>query len=405
MRIRITPSVDGVPEDGGAPQIPTSKSHAQRALCLAAFLPVETSIDDLPAARDVRVLSTALQDVSAGVLQLLDNGTAMRILSVLLPLLGEECAIDGGPRLKQRPLIASVEFLTRYGGTSTEDWPRRFSGRGVDWPEHLEVDASLTTQPASGVLLGAALRLARHGARHCVHIRKPSAHEYLLVTIEVLEWFGFSVDSWWEGEDLVVDFTRWTRPAPGHRVRIPIDASSFTFYAGLMAAHGRAIQPPTDPGPHPDWLFSDDLDRLLHAKPGEILKFEELHLRPDTFPCLAALAALRHGRTEFSGVPALRLKESDRIRAMSVALTSLGAACRELPDGLVVEGPLPAHDAAVDVPTPDDHRIVMAVALLGTRIPGGVVLDNPRAVEKSWPDYFDWLGRVAEVSPVSSPPV
>ncbi len=404
MRIRIAPHAEGLPEDGGDPQIPTSKSHAQRALCLAAFLPVETVIEDLPASRDVKVLSTALQDAPAGVLQLLDNGTAMRILSVLLPLLGEKCALDGGPRLKQRPLTASVEFLERYGGNSTEEWPRRFSGRGVDWPEHLEIDASLSTQPASGVLLGAALRLARQGQRHCVHIQRPAAHDYLLVTIEVLKWFGFTVDSWWVGDDLVVDVAEWSTPAPGHTVRIPVDASSFTFYAGLMATHGRPIQPPSDCDPHPDWLFTDDLDRLLNAPPGEVLKFHELHRRPDTFPCLAALAALRHGKTEFTDVPALRLKESDRIHAMSVALTALGAGCQELPDGLIVEGPLPVHEAPVDVPTPDDHRIVMAIALLGTRIPGGVVVDNAAAVDKSWPGYFDWLGRVAQVSTVSFPP-
>ena len=61
---------------------------------------------------------------------------------------------------------------------------------------------------------------------------------------------------------------------------------------------------------------------------------------------------------------------------------------------------MPVHEAPVFVPTPADHRIVMAIALLGTRIPGGVEIGNPEAVAKSWPGYFEWLGRVSEVTSV-----
>ena len=149
---------------------------------------------------------------------------------------------------------------------------------------------------------------------------------------------------------------------------------------------------------HPDWLFGDDLDRLLRAPPNTEMVFRELRRRPDTFPCLAAVAALRCGRTVFTGIPSLRHKESDRIRAMAEGLAALGVRCEERPDGLAVEGPMPTHETPVHLPTPDDHRVVMALALLGSRVPGGVEIDNPAAVRKSWPDYFDWLGRVSEVT-------
>ena len=83
---------------------------------------------------------------------------------------------------------------------------------------------------------------------------------------------------------------------------------------------------------------------------------------------------------------------------MGDALSALGVTCTELPNGLVVEGPIPVHGSPVAVPTPDDHRVVMAVALLGTRIPGGIEIQNPEAADKSWPSYFDWLATVAEVT-------
>jgi 3-phosphoshikimate 1-carboxyvinyltransferase len=97
-------------------------------------------------------------------------------------------------------------------------------------------------------------------------------------------------------------------------------------------------------------------------------------------------------------VPALRYKESDRIAALARALSAAGARCRELADGLLVDGPLRAPGGGpLHLPAPADHRVVMALAILGTLHPGGVVVDHPGAVAKSWPGYFEWLGRVARV--------
>jgi 3-phosphoshikimate 1-carboxyvinyltransferase len=149
---------------------------------------------------------------------------------------------------------------------------------------------------------------------------------------------------------------------------------------------------------HPDWGLGDDLDLLLAAEPHTEVRLDAVHRRPDTFPCLVALAALRCGRTRFTGIPTLRHKESDRIHAMAEALRALGVACEEAADGLRVDGPIPAQGTPVRVPTPWDHRVVMAVALLGTRLPAGVELDNSAAAAKSWPGFFAWLARVGEVT-------
>ena len=401
MRIRVAPRPDGVPADAGAPALPGSKSHAQRALCLARFLPHRVVFEGIPESGDVTTLRAALAARAGATRDLRDNGTGLRILAVLLPMLGERATLDAGPRLRERPLAAAVGFLERYGARVGDGWPRSFDGAGVEWPGDLEVDARLTSQVATGVLLGCGLRLARHGERRCVRVIAPSAPDYLLVTLEVLKWFGCTVGFWWDGEDLLCDFQEFAGWEDERVVHIPVDPSSYVFYAAFQAVHGLDVaRYGIDHDPHPDWLFADDLQRLLDAEAGVPLRFAEIRRRPDTFPCLAVLAALRVGRTAFVGIPALRHKESDRIAAMAALLTALGVRCEERPDGLEVEGPLPAHDAPVRVPTPDDHRIVMAAALLGTRIPGGLEIDNPECVAKSWPGYFDWLGRVSSVEGV-----
>lgn len=53
--------------------------------------------------------------------------------------------------------------------------------------------------------------------------------------------------------------------------------------------------------------------------------------------------------------------------------------------------------AGHELPAPADHRVVVALALLGTVLPGGVALAHAEAAAKSWPGFFAWLGRVAEV--------
>ena len=163
----------------------------------------------------------------------------------------------------------------------------------------------------------------------------------------------------------------------------------------MPTSHGHPIPVPEGAGvaadPHPDWQALADIQAWANAAPGSRLDLTDLGARPDSFPCLAALAALRHGETQLLGAPALRHKESDRIKAMAELLKSLGGRCEERPDGLIVHGPLPQQGATLVVPTPDDHRIVMAAALLGTRLKQGVFIENPEAANKSWPGFFHWL--------------
>jgi 3-phosphoshikimate 1-carboxyvinyltransferase len=161
VAIRIARRPDGVPQDLGNPQIPGSKSHAQRAMCLAAFLPGRWVLRGAPHNDDVTVLAEALRAVGAGIeerpgrmvvttvdsmnlarLDLGQNGTALRILSVLLPMLGRSALLNGAPGLTRRPMDAALDFLSRYGAAvEAEAWPISVGGEIVEWPAELHVNA------------------------------------------------------------------------------------------------------------------------------------------------------------------------------------------------------------------------------------------------------------------------
>ena len=112
----------------------------------------------------------------------------------------------------------------------------------------------------------------------------------------------------------------------------------------------------------------------------------------DELPLIACVAARAGGETRVTGAGELRVKESDRIRAVVSNLRAIGADAEELPDGFVVRGsdrPLKGV-----VTTYGDHRIAMAFGVLGA-VPGNAItIDDPSCVAVSYPNFWDDISSV-----------
>ncbi|MHC5062865.1 MAG: 3-phosphoshikimate 1-carboxyvinyltransferase [Planctomycetota bacterium] len=397
--------------------LPGSKSHSQRAMLLRGLVPGSCRLRGCLLSEDTEVLARALRTLGARVerredgfelegvaelpaepivLDLGENGTALRSLAAILPMLGIQVRLDGSPGLRARPLGPILSFLEatgiRYEG---EGLPLRIDGRSFDPEGQLVVNASLSSQVASGVLMGNALRLRRGlPAGKSVQVLSPSARGYLAVTQESLAACGYPTTCVEAAHGQHYEFGAVETGAA--ELRIPVDPSAAAFPWVLAAMRGHAPAPAETGGAHPDWGILEDIRRLMAAGP-EDLHIDDLGTRPDCFPALVALACMAGGRRVLSGAPSLGGKESDRIAAMAAGLRALDLDCRELPDGLVIEAgaQLPQEDGPRAVPAPADHRIIMALALLGAKMPGGIRLDEDRAVAKSWPAFWDWLGENA----------
>jgi 3-phosphoshikimate 1-carboxyvinyltransferase len=115
---------------------------------------------------------------------------------------------------------------------------------------------------------------------------------------------------------------------------------------------------------------------------------------PDMALMIAALAAIADGPTTMLSTNILRYKESDRLNAIMVELTKLGADVRVSEDGdmLTVEPARHLRPAAID--TYDDHRMAMAFGLL-TLVEPRVTIMDPGCVSKKWPQFFSELKRYA----------
>jgi 3-phosphoshikimate 1-carboxyvinyltransferase len=118
------------------------------------------------------------------------------------------------------------------------------------------------------------------------------------------------------------------------------------------------------------------------------LSEDSVPLMIDEIPILTIAALFADGRTTIKGASELRVKESDRIKVMVNELKRLGADIEELPDGMVIEGDVQLKGA--EVLSHSDHRIAMALSVLGLVVPDIRVI-NPECVNISFPDFYQSL--------------
>jgi 3-phosphoshikimate 1-carboxyvinyltransferase len=108
----------------------------------------------------------------------------------------------------------------------------------------------------------------------------------------------------------------------------------------------------------------------------------------DTAQTLAAVAVFATSPTRVTGVGFIRRKETDRVAAVVGELRRLGIDAREEPDGFVVH---PGRPRAARVATHGDHRMAMSLAVVALGTPGGLEIDDPACVGKTFPGFWEAL--------------
>ena len=110
---------------------------------------------------------------------------------------------------------------------------------------------------------------------------------------------------------------------------------------------------------------------------------------PDLVPIITVMAALSEGTTHIVNAARLRIKESDRLAAVSNVINKMGGDITELPDGLTIKGNPDGLQGGVTVDSYNDHRIAMSVAVATLKCKEPVVLTGAESVQKSYPDFWE----------------
>ncbi|GLW62369.1 3-phosphoshikimate 1-carboxyvinyltransferase 1 [Actinomadura rubrobrunea] len=417
-------------------RLPGSKSMTNRALILSALADGPARLRRPLRSRDTLLMAAALRALGAAVdedgadwlvtpgplsgpaqVDVGLAGTVMRFLPPVAALADGDVAIDGDPRARERPMRPMITAL-RALGVRIDDGgrgalPFTVRGAGAVKGGAVTIDASSSSQLVSGLLLAAprfdeGVRVRHEGPP------VPSA-PHLAMTVRMLREAGARVETGVEtgvesGVDSGVDSgaAEW-HVAPGTiRGRdwdVEPDLSNAAQFLGAALVTGGRVTVPDWPA---DTTQPGDALRDLLARMGAQVSFgpdgltvrgtgafegldADLREVGELTPVLAALAALASSPSRFTGIGHLRGHETDRLAALVRELNALGGDARELPDGLEIR-PRPLHGGVFH--TYDDHRMVMAAAVLGLAVPG-VEVENPATVGKTLPEFTElWTAMV-----------
>jgi len=424
-------------------RLPGSKSISNRALMLAALSDSPSVVRGILKARDtslavlaLRVLGCSIEEdgtdlafspgapVSGSELgvDVGNSGTTMRFLPAVAALADASVAFDGDPRARERPVGALLGAL-RTLGVSIDDGgrgalPFTVHGSGTVRGGPVTLDASASSQLVSGLLLAAPRFDLGVEVRH-VGPPVPSI-PHIEMTVRMLRNAGADVEVGHDG-GAKGGLEMSDAGAPDISDISQYRANRWIVRAGRLNLGDFTVEPDlSNAGPFlaaalvtggtvtiRDWPFDslqaadailDVVTRMggsvsrgpdgLTAAGSGVVNGIEADLRdiPELCLPLTAVAAFASGPSAFTGVGHTRAQETDRLAAIAKEINALGGDVTELPDGLAVR-PQPLHASPGHAfESYDDHRMVMAGAVLGLGVPGIDVL-NVATVGKTFPDF------------------
>jgi 3-phosphoshikimate 1-carboxyvinyltransferase len=404
-------------------RLPGSKSITNRALILAALSESPSVIRGVLKARDTTLATAALQALGCSVhehgadvgvhpgtpepgsrvrLDVGNAGTVMRFLPAVAALTPAAVDFDGDPRARERPVGALLAAL-RGLGVSIDDGgrgalPFTVLGTGSVPGGPVTLDASGSSQLVSGLLLAAPRFAAGVSVRHSGPPVPSLPH--IEMTIRMLRGAGADVEAGSSDGD---------RPDSWHVAPGRLELGDFTvepdlsnagpFLAAALVTGGSVTirHWPADSLQAADAILdvitrmgaavTRDEAGLTVTGSGTVNGIDaDLRDIPELCLPLTAVAALASGPSTFTGVGHTRAQETDRLAAIAKEINALGGDVTELPDGLTVR-PRPLRaPAGHSFESYDDHRMVMAGAVLGLGVPGIEVL-NVATVGKTFPDF------------------
>jgi 3-phosphoshikimate 1-carboxyvinyltransferase len=406
-------------------QLPASKSITNRALVLAALSDGPVVITNPLRARDTLLAAAGLRALGAQVAESATDwrvtsgrpapgssvgvdvgnaGTVMRFLPAVAALTEAAVHFDGDARARQRP-VGPILTALRHLGVDIDDGgrgavPFTVLGRGAVPGGPVTLDASGSSQLISGLLLAAPRFEAGIEVRHSGPPIPSAPH--IAMTVRMLRAAGADVASS-GGADGRPDM--W-RVQPGRldlgAVTVEPDLSNAAPFLAAALVTGGTITVPDWPR---DSLQAADqildvltrmgarcevgADGLTITGTGRVRGIAaDLRDVNELAPVLTAVAAVADSPSAFTGLAHTRNHETDRLAALAKEINALGGDITELPDGLQIR-PRPLRaEAGAAFGSYDDHRMVMAAAVLGLSMPG-LRVAGAATVAKTFPGFAD----------------
>jgi 3-phosphoshikimate 1-carboxyvinyltransferase len=366
-------------------------------------------------------------------LDLHNAGTATRFLTAIMTLRDGETIITGDKRMKERPikdladglvqLGASVEYLKKRGCPPLRIHDSRFMIHELK--EYLiKMKGDKSSQYFSallmlGPMLDKPLKIEVVGDL--------ASKPYIDVTLNVLKQFGIKVQN-----NSYRSFIIKPQVYKSGNYTVEGDASAASYWTSIAYLHGGDVKfnNLTRHSIQGDIKYGEALNRLM---PRESFAARAIDMSdmPDSAMTLAAITPFiknfsvgKQSRTTITGLSTLRIKETDRLKALGKELKKIGVNVSTTKDSITIQG-LRTQDSGLrtqesglsrnqpclpagrlcpvsrvlcPIKTYDDHRMAMCFAVVGTLVPG-ITIESPGCVDKTYPNFWKDL-ELAYMSPI-----
>mgnify|MGYP001181670476 FL=1 len=404
----------------GTVDLPGSKSLSNRILLLSMLAEGQTEIHNLLDSDDTRRMVEALKTLRVDVLEernqnkisvfgtsgtipvteatlMLGNaGTVVRPLTAALTIGKGRYVLDGVQRMRERPIIDLVKGLKQLGAevnciNGTDSPPVEVIANGLPGGT-TRLSGAISSQYLSAILMASPY------AKTEVQIEikdKLVSLPYVEMTLQLMLRFGVSVEN---NKYKHFRVPRIPYRSPG-KIYVEGDASSASYFLAGAAITGGPV---TVKGCGTESLQGDSRFAEVLEKMGanvvwgerEILVSRsslngidvDMNMMPDAAMTLAVTALFASGQTAIHNIHNWRVKETERLKAVSTELRKLGAEVEEGEDYLVIIPPKKIQNAEID--TYEDHRMAMAFSLAACG-DASVTINDPGCVSKTFPRYFD----------------
>lgn len=333
-------------------------------------------------------------------------GTVMRFVPPIATLADGDVRFDGDPRARLRPMKQIIESLEKLGAKIVDDGrgtlPFTIAANSRIAGGRVELDASASSQFISALLLAGSrfddgVEVVHNGGQ------LPSL-PHIEMTVETLAQVGIPVSV----NILNSNQASWKiEPGipQGFNVTVEPDLSNAAPFVAAALVTGGSVT--IKNWPTQTSQAGDALRELIPALGGKVerngsdVKFSgtgeifgidfDMHNVGELTPVIAALCALAQTPSQLRGIAHLRGHETDRLAALATELTKLGGTVKETADGLVIQ---PATLTGGTFATYDDHRMAMAGAVIGLRVPD-LQIENIETTSKTLPGFGNmWLEMV-----------
>jgi len=318
-----------------------------------------------------------------------ESGSTFRFLLPIAGALGRKASFLLEGRLPERPLSPLYEELVKHGCKMSPQGSNPFTIEGQLTPGKYILNAGISSQFISGLLF--ALPLLNEDSE--IHLTGSiESFPYIELTIAMLEVFNIKI----KFENMIFFIPRnQIYQSPG-TLKVEGDWSNAAFWLCANAIPGNKITVSgldmnskqgdravleilKQFGNDPDDNDSDN--NKLHG-----IEIDATDI-PDLVPILSVVAASAEGTTIIRNAGRLRIKESDRLAAVTDLLSILGADIKETEDGLIINGGKPLTGGTVS--SHSDHRIAMSAAIAAVLCNEPVIIRGAEAVNKSYPTFFE----------------